>query len=138
MTLERIGDVNRYKPLLRDQHRFVIEALADGLRYDGGEIDTARMLQHYSDLLHTHYGWRDTHPNFRWGMVLFADPQAPRNETAYLAQPLAQVFDRGTIDLVVLRSGWDENGTMITFQAGDHFVDHQHFDKGAFATRAAR
>lgn len=34
--------------------------------------------------------------------------------------------------MVIIRSGWDEDGTSITFQAGDHFVDHQHFDKGAF------
>lgn len=131
-TLERIGDVNRFKPLLRDQHRFVIEALADGLRFDGGEPETAAMLETFSDAIHAHYGWRDTHPNFRWGMVLFADPDAPRDAVAYHSQPLAQVFGRGSLDFVVIRHGWDENGTHITFQVGDHFVDHQHFDKGAF------
>lgn len=132
LTLERLGDVNQFKPLVRDQHRFVIEALAAGLRGDGGDARVSAMLEHFADRLHAAYGWRDTHRNYAWGMLLFADPEAPRDAAAYAAQPLLQLFGRGTLDLVVIRHGWDENGTAITFQAGDHFVDHQHFDKGAF------
>lgn len=131
-TFERLGDMNQFKPLLRDQHRFVVEALAAGLRSDGGEATTAAMLEHFSDRLHERYGGRDTHHNFDWGMLVFADPDAPRDARAYASQPLGQVFGRGTLDLVALRSRWDEDGVAITFQAGDHFVDHQHFDKGAF------
>jgi hypothetical protein len=132
LTLERIGDMNQFKPLLRDQHRFVIEALAAGLRSDGGDPREPGMLEHFSDLVHGAYGWRDTHRNFGWGMVVFADPDAPRDRTSFEAQPLLQVFGRGSLDLVVIREGWDESGVMLTFLAGDHFVDHQHFDKGAF------
>ena len=132
LTLERLGDMNQYKPLLRDQHRFVIEALASGLRTDGGDGREPAMLEHFSDLVHDAYGWRDTHRNFGWGMVLFCDPDAPRDRAAYEAQPLLQTFGRGTLDLVVMRHGWNESGVMLTFLAGDHFVDHQHFDKGAF------
>ena len=132
LTFERLGDMNQFKPLLRDQHRFVIEALAAGLRGDGGDARVPGMLAHFSHLLHSAYGGRDTHRNFDWGMLLFADPSAPRDAAAYVAQPLAQVFGRGSLDLVVFRHGWDEDGTAITFVAGDHFLDHQHFDKGAF------
>jgi hypothetical protein len=131
-TLERLGDMNQFKPLLRDQHRFVLEALATGLRQDGGDLQVPAMLEHFSDGVHAAYGWRDTHRNFAWGMLLFADPQARRDAAAYAAQPLVQVFGRGTLDLVIVRHGWNEDGTMLTFTAGDHFLDHQHFDKGAF------
>jgi hypothetical protein len=131
-TLERLGDLNQFKALLRDQHRCVLEALAAGLRRDGGEPDTPALLAHFSDLVHARYGGRDTHRNFNWAMILWGEPDAPRDAVAYAAQPLLQVFGRGTMDLVVVRHGWDEDGTMITFQAGDHYADHQHFDKGAF------
>jgi hypothetical protein len=132
LTLERLGDMNQFKPLLRDQHRFVFEALAAGLRTDGGDARVPGMLEHFSDLVHASYGMRDTHRNFGWGMVVFDDPSAPRDAASYETQPLLQVFGRGTLDLVVMRHGWDESGVSITFAAGDHFADHQHFDKGAF------
>lgn len=95
LTVERLGDMNQSKPLLRDQHRFVLEALAAGLRDDGGDAHVAGMLEHFSDRVHAAYGWRDTHRNYAWGMLLFADPEAARDPAAYAAQPLLQVFGRG-------------------------------------------
>jgi hypothetical protein len=38
----------------------------------------------------------------------------------------------GTDERIVWRSGWDEDSTMITILAGNHYTDHQHLDKGHF------
>ena len=60
------------------------------------------MVEAFADRIHAAYGWRDTHRNFAWGMLLFADPEARRDDAAYASQPLLQVFGRGTLDLVCI------------------------------------
>jgi hypothetical protein len=38
----------------------------------------------------------------------------------------------GTYEHIAWRNGWGPESTLITILAGDHFTDHQHFDKGQF------
>ncbi len=33
---------------------------------------------------------------------------------------------------IMFRNNWGEDGTLITYISGDHYTDHQHFDKGHF------
>ncbi len=44
--------------------------------------------------------------------------------------PLTKHFDG--IGLVVMRSGWDEDATYITFKAGDNYSSFSHLDQGSF------
>lgn len=44
--------------------------------------------------------------------------------------PLQRLFDG--LGLVIARSGWDPDATLVTFKAGDNFWSHTHLDQGSF------
>ncbi|CAL1240518.1 VanZ family protein [Candidatus Methylocalor cossyra] len=44
--------------------------------------------------------------------------------------PPEHLFDG--IGLVVARSGWDPDATLVTFKAGDNYWSHSHLDQGSF------
>ena len=44
--------------------------------------------------------------------------------------PLTRFFDG--IGMIVARSGWGEDATYVTFNAGDNFWSHTHLDQGGF------
>jgi len=46
--------------------------------------------------------------------------------------PPSQVINPEHLGLAVLRSGWGEADTYITFEAGDYFGSHNHLDQNSF------
>ena len=64
-------------------------------------------------------------------MRIFFDPRAPATPS-YKTLPLFMRLGAGTYEQFLFRNGWGPDSTAITILAGDHFTDHQHFDKGQF------
>lgn len=127
LTLERLGDCAPNRVLANHAIPVTLEMLAWGL---GRSRDAAR-LRSFAAAIRRAYGRDAVHPAFQWGMRFFHEPSAP-SSPSYQTLPRAQRFGPGTADLIVLRNGWGPDATQITIVAGDHFTDHQHFDKGHF------
>jgi hypothetical protein len=127
LTFERIGDTsaNRVQPTLNVP--VTLEMLADGL---DNAAEAAR-LRSFTDAIIEKYGDKAVHPAFQWGMRMFRDPLASR-EPSWTTLPLAMRMGEGTYEQIAWRNGWGPDSTLITILAGDHFTDHQHFDKGQF------
>ncbi len=127
MTFERLGDTSPNRATANVTVPLTIEALASGL----GDAAEAARLRSFGDDLRAVYGENALHPWFDWGMRAFFDPDAPRTPP-YRSLPQAMRLGKGTYEHIMLRNGWGPDSTLITIVAGDHFTDHQHFDKGHF------
>ncbi|MPY90995.1 MAG: hypothetical protein GEU99_24170 [Luteitalea sp.] len=126
-TLERIGDVTQ-RVVLRDTFlRPSLELLASELDDAALQGQVRSFLQEAS----TYYGREFVPDLFGWMMLVSYDSRLP-SEPSYRTLPLAMRFGEETYEHIMLRSGWGENSTLITYLSGDHFTDHQHFDKGHF------
>ncbi len=126
-TWERIGDMSQYKALPHNEIRHAIEALCLHLP----DPNVGAMLHSFSDTLGQYCGTKAVHRYYKWGMMMFYDATAPL-VPSYTSLPLAVRMGSNTFEQVVFRSGWGEESTVVTFLSGNHFVDHQHFDKGHF------
>jgi Heparinase II/III-like protein len=127
LTFERTGDTSANRVQAALTVPVTVEALAAGL---GDSADAARLRSFADDLL-TAYRDKAVEPSLGWGMRIFFDPRATRTPS-YRTLPLAARLGAGTYEQVVFRNGWAAGSTQITILAGDHFTDHQHFDKGQF------
>jgi hypothetical protein len=124
-TMERIGDCSPSRALPLITVPVTMLALINGMADSQEKIQ----LQAYVRELVSTYGEAAVHPVFGWGMRIFTNPlQRPSSFTP----PLFQRFGPGTDDRFVWRNGWNKDSTQITILAGDHYTDHQHFDKGHF------
>jgi hypothetical protein len=126
-TFERTGDTSASRALANRTVPLTVEALASGL----GDTGEAARLRSFADELRQAYGSDDVLPPFQWGMRMFYEPAASRTPS-YRTLPTGLRLGKGTYEQIVLRNGWTEDSTMITILGGDHFTDHQHFDKGQF------
>jgi hypothetical protein len=61
---------------------------------------------------------------------LWAGPWKNNVPNTWNNQPLA--YNEKGLGLISARSSWDPDAVWVTFQAGDHFTTHQHFDQGHF------
>ncbi len=52
--------------------------------------------------------------------------------TAPEAPPLSFLAGNARSGHFVARSGWDDDATIVTLRATDHFGDHHHYDQGSF------
>ncbi len=127
LTFERIGDCSPNRTLPNLTVPLTLEALAAGL---GDKSEAARLRSFSKEVCHA-YGTRAVSPSFQWGMRIFWDPDASCSPS-FRTYPLAMRQGSGTDERIVFRSGWEDDSTMITIVAGDHYTDHQHFDKGQF------
>jgi len=127
LTFERIGDVVPSRALAAITVPLTVEMIAAGL----GDREDQGRLRSFARELRQAYGDKAVHPSFDWGMRMFFDPHAPTTPS-YKTQPPAQRLGVGTDEHIVFRSGWDPDSTQITILAGNHYTDHQHFDKGHF------
>ncbi len=126
-TFERLGDCAPNRVLANHTVPVTAEMLAWGL----GKAGDAARLRSFGAALGRAYGRDAVHLAFQWGMRFFREPSAPV-QPSYQTLPRAQRFGPDTSELIVFRSGWDPDASQITLVAGDHFTDHQHFDKGHF------
>jgi hypothetical protein len=127
MTFERTGDTSWSRALASLTVPVTVEMLASGVP-DNGE---GARLRSFSDALLAAYGEKAVYPAFGWGMRMFHNVKAPR-KPSYQTLPLAMRLGAGTYEQIVFRNGWTPESTMVTIVAGDHYTDHQHFDKGQF------
>jgi hypothetical protein len=127
MTFVRTGDTAPNRVQAYQTVPGLVEMLAAGLT---DPQETAR-FRSFTDALLEAYGDKAVYPAYDWGMRIFYDPAAPRTPS-YKTLPLAMRTGAGTYDQIVFRNGWGPDSTHIAIIAGDHFTDHQHFDKGQF------
>jgi hypothetical protein len=127
LTFERIGDCSSNRSLANITVPLTVEALASGLN---NAAEAAR-LRSFAQALREAYGPNALSPSFDWGMRIFLEPRAPR-KPVYTTLPLSMRLGEGTYEHIMFRNGWTPDSTLITILAGDHFTDHQHFDKGQF------
>ncbi len=67
-----------------------------------------------------------------WYYLLWYDPSiTPRPPSQFL--PRAVRLNPGTYDLFFMRSGWEDDATVVSFHAGDWFGSHDHLDAGHFS-----
>ena len=127
MTFERVGETSASRAAAALTVPLTVEMLAGGLT---GAAEQAR-LRSFAQTLREAYGERAVHSSFHWGMRIFFDPRALRTPS-FQTLPRAMRLGAGTYEHIMLRNGWTPGSTLITILAGDHFTDHQHFDKGQF------
>jgi hypothetical protein len=127
MTFIRTGDSSSSRVQANITVPVTMEMFAAGV----GDTAEAARFRSFADALRKAYGDDAVHPVFGWGMRIFLDLRASRSPS-YKTHPLVARFGAGTYDQIVFRNGWEEDSTHIAILAGDHFTDHQHFDKGHF------
>ena len=126
-TFERTGDTLASRATASLTVPLTVEMLAAAV---DDRSESARLRSFARDLIRV-YGRNAVRPEFGWGMRIFHDP-AEEVEPSYKSLPLAMRLGAGTYEQLMFRDGWDADSTLITILAGDHFTDHQHFDKGQF------
>jgi len=127
MTLIRTGDTSPN----RVQASLTVPLTMEMLAADMPDQQEAARFRSFTDALLKAYGDKAVYPAYDWGMRIFYDPNAPRSPS-YKTLPLAMRLGEGTYEQIVFRNGWGMDNTHIAILAGDHFTDHQHFDKGQF------
>lgn len=127
MTFERTGDTLALRAVASLTVPLTVEMMAAG----ADDADESARLRSFSRALVEAYGPKAMHPEFGWGMRIFFDPRAGL-WPSYTTLPTFLRLGAGSFEQFMLRSGWTQDSTMITIVAGDHYTDHQHFDKGQF------
>ncbi len=127
LTFERLGDVLPSRAQAALTVPLTVEMLAAGV----ADPQEAARFRSFAAELEEAYGDKAVLPQFDWGMRVFHDPGAQRTPS-YRSLPTALRLGNGTIEHIMLRSGWEPGSTLISIIAGDHYTDHQHFDKGHF------
>ena len=126
-TLERIGDVTgRVVP-----NGTFLRPLLDLLASEITNSELQGQIHSYANEMSECYG-PDLVPDiYGWMMLVNYDSSLP-DSPSYKSLPLVMRFGENTYEHIMFRSGWGEDATLITYISGDHYTDHQHFDKGHF------
>lgn len=126
-TLERIGDITGRVVPVGSFMRPLLELLAS-------EIDDAELqgqVHSFSRSMANYYNTELVPDVYRWMMMVNYDSNLP-DKPSYKTLPLVMRFGKNSYEHIMFRNSWEENGTLITYISGDHYTDHQHFDKGHF------
>jgi hypothetical protein len=127
-TLERIGDMgSRWVNPKGTQMRPMLELLAAEQK---DSILTGQIRSFCKEMA-ARYGSGHVPSYYGWMMMSLYNADLP-NEPSYKTLPLAMRFGEGSYEHIMFRSSWEEDGTLITYISGDHYTDHQHFDRGNF------
>jgi hypothetical protein len=126
-TLERIGDVTtRVVP-----HKTFLRPFIDLMALKINDPTLQGQIHSFSKQLSAYYGADLVAEPYRWMMLVNYNAKIP-SQPSYTTLPTAMRLGENTYEHIMFRSDWSENGTLITFLSGDHYTDHQHFDKGHF------
>ena len=60
-----------------------------------------------------------------WHQLVFYDPARP-DQPDRTTLPTARHLSQGAEDVVVMRSGWGDSDTWVSFSCGDYFTAHDH------------
>jgi hypothetical protein len=126
-TLERLGDVsNRVLPV-KTFLRPLLELIAS-------EVDDRELqgqVRSFSQAMRDFFKTELVSDSYSWMMMVSYDSELPVTPS-YKTLPLTMRLGENTYEHVMFRNSWEEDGTLITYISGDHYTDHQHFDKGHF------
>jgi len=64
---------------------------------------------------------------------IFYSPEMRDRQIESLPLPLSQLWGRDGVGYVQMRSGWDDNETLIDFKCGDYFWSHQFNNQNSFS-----
>ena len=126
-TLERIGDVSNRVVPVNTFLRPLIELLAS-------EIDDPELqgqVHSFSQAMRDYFDTELESDSYSWMMMVTYDSKLP-NTPSYKTLPHAMRLGENSYEHIMFRNSWEEDGTLITYISGDHYTDHQHFDKGHF------
>lgn len=127
-THERIGDMGvRWVNPNATQMRPTLELIA---REQADQIFQAQMRS-FCNEMSLYHGDTLVPDYYKWMMLTFYDNSLP-TEPSYKTLPKVMRLGENAYELITFRNSWEEDGTMITYISGNHFTDHQHFDKGSF------
>lgn len=126
-TLERIGDVTGRVVPNRTFMRPLLELLASEVN----DVILQGQVRSFSREMSAYYGTDLVSDVYRWMMLVTYDSKLP-DKPSYKTLPLAMRFGENSYEQIMFRNNWEEDGTLITYISGDHYTDHQHFDKGHF------
>jgi len=90
--------------------------------------DSAVLRSFLDDLLVAH-GPNLSSRAVDWQMLCFYDADLPATPN-YKTLPTTMRSAPGGAQQVVMRTGWGMDDTQISIVAGEHYTNHQHFDKG--------
>ncbi len=127
MTFERTGDSLASRVIAWPTVPVTVEMLAAGVE----DSDDAARLRSFDRALLEAYAGKALYAGLQWGMRIFWNPRASVTPS-YKTLPLFDRMGAGTYEQFVFRNGFDQGSTQVTIVAGDHYTDHQHFDKGQF------
>lgn len=126
-TLERIGDVTgRVVP-----HKTFLRPVLDLLASEIQNHDLQGQVHSFSKELSRYYGPDLVDDVHEWMQLVTYDAGLP-DEPSYKTLPLVMRLGEDSYEHIMFRNGWEEDATMVTYITGDHYTDHQHFDKGHF------
>jgi hypothetical protein len=116
---------------LKDHTRRIIDLI--------GQLSKDPVFALYSRYLEELHGRQSYYKDYRWGFVLFNDPEIDlvSQKIISLKQfdtflPKSVLFGEGATNQMYIRSGWDEDATFISYRAGHTFTHHGHYDAGHF------
>ncbi|QMU27384.1 heparinase II/III domain-containing protein [Adhaeribacter radiodurans] len=126
-TMERIGDVTtRVVP-----HKSFLRPFIDLMALKINDQTLQGQIHSFSKQLSVYYGADLVSDPYHWMMLVNYNAKIP-DKPAYTTLPTAMRLGENSYEHIMFRSDWSENGTLITYLSGDHYTDHQHFDKGHF------
>tara|TARA_R110002110_G_scaffold91264_2_gene237412 strand:- start:19822 stop:22224 length:2403 start_codon:yes stop_codon:yes gene_type:complete len=104
------------------------------------QLTRDRVFATYSNYLHRLHGASSYFGPYRWGFLLFNDPDVPglpgieKGELSGLEHylPSVELFGPDAMNLLIARPGWSADDTLLTFRAGHSFSHHGHYDAGHF------
>lgn len=136
--IENLGDEGS-RVDLKDETRRVIDIIA--------QITRDPVFSGYSRYLQQLHGVESYYAGYRWGIRLFNDPtlinpaftasatlEKGAANLTFLDTQLsrAELFGRGGMNQIYIRSDWSPSATFISFRAGHTFAHHGHYDAGHF------
>jgi hypothetical protein len=94
--------------------------------YQDGYVQ--ELIEKYSPLIGDYNGYEGTYFPRMYIDYIFYDSDLNREELTTL--PKSKLFEG--IGQAFLRSGWEDDDTMISYKCGDYFSSHVHLDQGNF------
>lgn len=127
LTLERIGDVTGRVVPNGTFMQPILELLASEIN----DVTLQGQVRSFSKEMSEQYGSDLVHNAYKWMMLTNCDSKLP-DKPSYKTLPLVMRLGANSYEHIMFRNNWEEDGTLISFISGDHYTDHQHFDKGHF------
>ncbi|MBI4613977.1 MAG: heparinase II/III family protein [Planctomycetes bacterium] len=123
-TFVRWGDiVGGSRATTREERKWMFDLVA----FATSDADLAAFSRRLSEI------WKDgvhgATRNALWS-YLWERPELAGRATRQL--PPDRLWGKDSLGHAILRAGWEDGDTVVSFQAGDHFGFHQHQDQGNF------